>query len=168
MIHGLNSLLSKYAVHLGFLVLIFCLAGTNGVPTDGAESESSLRGAKKLLSEVVKGREGGRYCCVLLELGLCLLLDGAQGKSALTAMSGSSQSILGQHLLCDLFRWQPHVRAELISTVFNALVEHVHSPRYIAPAPCPCEECICMMYLQIYHDISIMIYHDISCMNVSA
>jgi hypothetical protein len=79
--------------------------------------------AKKLLSDVVRLPEAEKYSCILLELGVRLLSEGSQGKSATTPRMQATCNV-GQHLLYDLFHWRTHVRAELIATIFNSLVEN--------------------------------------------
>jgi hypothetical protein len=120
-------------------------------PKSDSMQEQGFRRAKKLLGDVVRGREAGRYGCILIELGMCLLLDRSQGSKSVESKHESSLK-LGEQLLCDLFHWQPHVRPQLLSTVFNSSVEHHTLPRYVLVKyvcmyVCMLCVCVCCFFL---------------------
>jgi hypothetical protein len=124
-------------------------------PKSDTMQDQGFRRAKKLLGDVVRGREAGRYGCILIELGMCLLLDRSQSSKNLENKHESSLK-LGEQLLCDLFHWQPHVRAQLLSTVFNSSVEHHTLPRWACVMyVCVCARvCVCVniyIYVCMYN-----------------
>ena len=87
---------------------------------------SGLHYAKALLSKVARLPEADKYSSLLLEVGLRLLNEGYQGKAVLSHEIRLSCAV-GQHLLCDLFCWRDHVRAELLATLFHTVVENQRS-----------------------------------------